>query len=137
MNKVLVILTNVAQYGTSAEQTGLWLAEATDFVAKVQAAGFQVDYASAKGGAVPLDPRSLKKVYRSQEVDAIYQSNDFQTRALRASLPIAKVNPKDYQEFISRADTGSYGTFLIMPTLKQRLDKFTNKVGMWCQSATA
>lgn len=61
MNKVLVILTNVAHYGTSSEQTGLWLAEATDFVAKVQAAGFQVDYASAKGGAVPLDPRSLKK----------------------------------------------------------------------------
>ena len=53
-----MILTNVAHYGTSAEQTGLWLAEATDFVAKVQAAGFQVDYASAKGGTVPLDPRS-------------------------------------------------------------------------------
>lgn len=37
-------------------------------------------------------------------------------------------------EFISQADTGSYGTFLIIPTLKQRLDKFTSKVGMWCQS---
>ena len=106
MNKVLVILTNVAHYGTSSEQTGLWLAEATDFVAKVQAAGFQVDYASAKGGAVPLDPRSLKKIYRSQEVDAIYQSNDFQVRALRASLPIANVNPKDYQGIYF---TGGYG----------------------------
>lgn len=56
MNKVLVILTNVAHYGTSSEQTGLWLAEATDFVAKVQTAGFQVDYASAKCGAVPSIP---------------------------------------------------------------------------------
>lgn len=137
MNKVLVILTNVAHYGTSAEQTGLWLAEATDFVAKVQAAGFQVDYASAKGGAVPLDPRSLKKIYRSQEVDAIYQSNDFQMRALRASLRLLKSIWKTTGEFISQADTGSYGTFLIMPTLKQRLDKFTSKVGMWCQSAMA
>ena len=112
MNKVLVILTNVAQYGTSAEQTGLWLAEATDFVAKVQAAGFQVDYASAKGGTVPLDPRSLKKVYRSQEVDTIYQSNDFQTRALRASLPIAKVNPKDYQGIYF---TGGHGVLWDFP----------------------
>lgn len=107
MNKVLVILTNVAQYGTSAEQTGLWLAEVTDFVAKVQAAGF-----SAKGGAVPLDPRSLKKVYRSQEVDAIYQSNDFQTRALRASLPIAKVNPKDYRGIYF---TGGHGVLWDFP----------------------
>lgn len=27
-------------------------------------------------------------------------------------------------------DKKLYGTFLIIPTLKQRLDKFTNKVGM-------
>ncbi|CAI3251358.1 type 1 glutamine amidotransferase domain-containing protein [Enterococcus cecorum] len=61
MKKILVMLTNVSQYGEEKEKTGLWLAEACEFVYDVQKAGFEVDYASVNGGTVPLDPRSMKK----------------------------------------------------------------------------
>jgi len=96
MKKALVILTNVAQYGNDPEPTGLWLAEAADFVIALQKKGIEVDYASAKGGKVPLDPRSLKKAYRSPEVDKLYHTDDFQTRALKNSLAIKDVDPKNY-----------------------------------------
>ncbi len=36
--------------------TGLWLGEAVHFVKKVEAAGFQVDYVSPRGGYTPIDP---------------------------------------------------------------------------------
>ncbi len=65
--KVLVVLTNIEQYGDDPEQTGLWLAEATEFVAEVTQAGYQVDYVSPQGGTVPIDPRSLKKWYVTEE----------------------------------------------------------------------
>lgn len=61
MKKILVMLTNVSQYGANKEKTGLWLAEACEFVYDIKKAGFEVDYASVKGGTVPLDPRSMKK----------------------------------------------------------------------------
>jgi hypothetical protein len=60
MKKILIILTNTRYYGNSKDKTGLWLAEAAEFVYKVQEHGYQVDYASVNGGEVPLDPRSLR-----------------------------------------------------------------------------
>lgn len=55
-NKILVVLTNTSRYPNKQEATGLWLAEATEFVAQVQEAGLAVDYVSPKGGYVPIDP---------------------------------------------------------------------------------
>lgn len=51
--KILVVLTNVSQYKNDEEKTGLWLAEATEFVDEVTKSGFEVDYVSPKGGSVP------------------------------------------------------------------------------------
>lgn len=96
MKKVLVVLTNVAKYATKNEATGLWLAEATEFVAEMEKAGVAVDYVSPKGGYVPIDPRSLKETYTDEEALSIYQSQDFQTRALAQSLKPDQINPADY-----------------------------------------
>lgn len=46
-------MTNVSQYKNDEEKTGLWLAEATEFVDEVTKSGFEVDYVSPKGGSVP------------------------------------------------------------------------------------
>jgi len=57
--KILVVLTSVGKYPNLNRATGLWLGEAVHFVKKVQAAGYQVDYVSPKGGYAPIDPHSL------------------------------------------------------------------------------
>lgn len=112
MKKILLILTNVDHYGDDKEKTGLWLAEAAEFVYDVTRAGYQVDYASAKGGNVPLDPRSLKKRYRSRIVDDVLESADFKERALSNSLAIEAVNPNDY---IAIYFTGGHGVLWDFP----------------------
>lgn len=112
MKKILLILTNVDHYGDNQEQTGLWLAEAAEFVHDVTKAGYQVDYASAKGGKVPLDPRSLRKFYRSKIVDEVYESIDFKQRALNNSLAIDSVNPDDYMAIYF---TGGHGVLWDFP----------------------
>ena len=40
MKKILIVLTNVNKFPTTHEATGLWLAEATEFVSEVQKAGY-------------------------------------------------------------------------------------------------
>lgn len=92
--KVLIVLTNMTRYGKTADPTGLWLGEATEFAQLVQEAGYRVDYVSPNGGFVPLDPRSMK--YTDEEIMAFYETADFQQRALTASLAPSQVNPADY-----------------------------------------
>lgn len=57
--KVLVIVTNAGEFEKSGFRTGLWLSELVDFQDVVEAAGYQVDIASPKGGQVPIDPMSM------------------------------------------------------------------------------
>lgn len=78
--KALVVLTNIGQYGDAPEPTGLWLAEATEFVYKMNKAGIKVDYVSPKGGKVPVDPRSMISIYASNRDFHIFNSIDFKMR---------------------------------------------------------
>lgn len=92
--KVLIVLTNTTRYGETNDPTGLWLGEATEFALILQQAGVQVDYVSPRGGFVPLDPRSMK--YTDAEIMQFYETDDFQQRALTASLAPNQVDPEAY-----------------------------------------
>lgn len=94
LKKILMVLTNTTRYGRTTDPTGLWLGEATEFAVVAQRAGYQVDYVSPRGGFVPLDPRSMK--YTVEETLTVYESADFQRRALTHSLSPQQVNPADY-----------------------------------------
>ncbi|WP_271408037.1 type 1 glutamine amidotransferase domain-containing protein [Pseudomonas sp. Q1-7] len=91
--KMLVVLTSFPKYPNLARATGLWLGEAVHFVKKVEAAGYQVDYVSPKGGYTPIDPHSLAM---AEDVDwEWYLDKDFMNR-LGSTLKPSEVNPDDY-----------------------------------------
>lgn len=91
--KILVVLTSVEKYPGIDRATGLWLGEAVHFVKKVEAAGYEVDYASPRGGYTPIDPHSLSM---AEPVDwEWYQDKDFMNR-LGSTLKAGEVNPGDY-----------------------------------------
>ena len=91
--KILVVLTSVAKYPNLARATGLWLGEAVHFVKKVEAAGFEVDYVSPKGGYVPIDPHSLAM---ADDTDwQWYQDSAFMSR-LGSTLKPSQVRAGDY-----------------------------------------
>ncbi|MGM7635011.1 type 1 glutamine amidotransferase domain-containing protein [Bacillus sp. Hm123] len=110
MKKILVVLTNVARYENTTEATGLWIGEATEFVEEVTKSGFEVDYVSPRGGFVPIDPRSMK--YVDESTFSIYESEDFQNRALRNSMQPSDINPNDY---IAVYYTGGHGVMWDFP----------------------
>ncbi|MBL0697971.1 type 1 glutamine amidotransferase domain-containing protein [Comamonas sp. JC664] len=60
--KILLIVTSHSQFGSTGERTGFWLEELAAPYEQFVQAGAQVDIASPKGGAAPVDPRSEKEV---------------------------------------------------------------------------
>lgn len=91
--KILVVLTSVEKYPNLNRATGLWLGEAVHFVKKVEAAGYQVDYVSPRGGYTPIDPHSLAM---AEPVDwEWYQKKEFMNR-LGNTLKPSEVNPNEY-----------------------------------------
>lgn len=119
MKKILVVLTNVSQYKGDDEKTGLWLAEATEFVDEVTKAGFEVDYVSPKGGTVPIDPRSLKNIHVSKVDLQLAESVDFKERALLHSLRPEEVRPEDY---VAIYYAGGHGVIWDFPNNKELQD---------------
>lgn len=58
--RILTVVTNVGHYDDPSHKTGLWLSELTHAWHVFEEAGFEQVLASPQGGAVPLEPRSLK-----------------------------------------------------------------------------
>jgi putative intracellular protease/amidase len=58
--RILLVVTNVAQFGPAGGPTGLWLSELTHAWDRFAAQGFSQQLVSPLGGACPLEPRSLK-----------------------------------------------------------------------------
>ena len=58
--RILDVVTNVGHYDDPDHPTGLWLSELTHAWHVFEEAGFEQTLVSPAGGAVPLEPRSLK-----------------------------------------------------------------------------
>lgn len=60
MTRILHVVTNVSHYAQADHPTGLWLSELTHAWHVFEAHGYEQMLVSPAGGAVPLEPRSLK-----------------------------------------------------------------------------
>ncbi len=94
MKKILIAETNMGQYGCDASRkTGVWLEEITSFYDVVTQAGFEVDFASPKGGAVPIDPHSMRADARTLE---IYGDPAFRKAAMEETRKLSDLDADDY-----------------------------------------
>lgn len=92
--KVLVVLTSHEKFPNINRPTGLWLGEAVHFVQKMEAAGYQIDFVSPRGGYTPIDPASLAM---AEDIDwEWYQNKDFMNR-LGTTLKPEDVDPDEYE----------------------------------------
>lgn len=111
LGKILVVMTNHSAYPTRTDTTGLWLTELTHFYDVAKAAGYEMDFVSPKGGAVPLDERSLKSIYVDKSAKAHLADPQFMQR-LRTTLAPSAVEPARYKAIYY---TGGHGTMWDFP----------------------
>ena len=132
--KILVVLTSVEKYPNLNRATGLWLGEAVHFVKKVEAAGYQVDYVSPRGGYTPIDPHSLAM---AEPVDwEWYQKKEFMNR-LGNTLKPSEVNPSEYVAVYYAGGHGVIWTFLRINHSRRSVGKCMRAGGTCRRCVTA
>jgi len=116
--RVLVVVTNHADYPSRADKTGLWLTELTHFWDAMQAAGIDMDIASPAGGMSPLDERSLGWLYLDDAARAHLRDPVFMER-LAHTRRAADVEPSAYAAIYFTGGHGTMWDFRDAPALKR------------------
>lgn len=103
MAAVLMIVTSAARM-SNGEPTGLWLEEFAVPYNLLRNAGHEVTVASPRGGAVPIDPRSVKEEPPADWADAVARLED--------AVPLSGVRSAD---FVAVFVPGGHGTMFDFP----------------------
>jgi len=134
MKKILMALTNVGTYGDNPRETGVWLEELTSFYDVMTKAGYEVDFASDKGGIVPVDPHSLMADKRTME---IFHDPAFHAAALERTKKFSDVRPEDYAAVYYCGGHGAMWDFPKSKDLAHVRNPFTPPADTSPASATA
>ncbi|SDP61886.1 Putative intracellular protease/amidase [Klenkia soli] len=94
--RILDVVTNVGHYDDPSHPTGLWLSELTHAWHVFEDAGFQQTLVSPAGGAVPLEPRSLKFPNYDKTAKA-WRADPARMALLENTLSPDQVDPADYE----------------------------------------
>lgn len=127
--QILVIMTNHSRYPSRSDSTGLWLTELTHFTETVEAAGYTTVFASPKGGAVPLDERSLGWLYMDKSAREHLKSPAFRAR-LQNTLPVADVDPSRFGAIYFTGGHGVMWDFPANPDLRRVAETIYNQGGV-------
>ena len=105
--KLLIVLTSHAIKGSTGEPTGAYLAELSHPYEVFQQAGFAVDFASVKGGVVPLDG-----VDRKDPTNAAFLDDAPLMARLHQSQTPAEIKEGEYDAIFY---AGGHGTMWDFP----------------------
>jgi putative intracellular protease/amidase len=106
-NIILIALTSHDKKGDTGQSTGAYLAEIAHPYEVFSRAGFSVEFASVRGGRVPLDG-----VDRADAVNASFLSDAGRMERLHSSRPSAAVDASRYAAIFF---AGGHGTMWDLP----------------------
>lgn len=107
--RVLFVVTNHGQLGDTGKETGYFLREVAYPHKALTEAGYQVDFASPKGGAAPMDPNSKDL---DDEVNKAFVENEALMAALEDTLAPETIDPSNY---VAIFYAGGHGTMYDLP----------------------
>ncbi|RQW21594.1 type 1 glutamine amidotransferase domain-containing protein [Rhodobacteraceae bacterium CH30] len=112
--KVLMVMTSQSQLGSSGQPTGVWLSELTHPLALFKQAGVEVEFASIRGGAIPLDPGSVAE---KDAVNAAFLADAQSKRKLENTPSVAALTGRKYDAVVLVGGHGTMWDFAGQPAL--------------------
>ena len=106
--KILIVLTSHSELGNTGKKTGFWLPELTHPYYEFTKAGYAVDVASIEGGMAPLDSKAFEEADEQHQV--FLNDATLMAKVIR-SIPLAEVNPNDYQVIMFAGGSGPMWDF--------------------------
>lgn len=133
--KVLIVVTNTAEFEKVGYRTGLWLSELTHFWDVMEKAGLSMTIASPAGGYVPIDPESLlmpELIQMTGLKDAVnkrYEDRSFMDQ-LKNTPSVAEIDADQYDAIYLTGGHGVMFDFAEHESLAQLIAKFyeSNKI---------
>lgn len=107
--KILFIVTSHDALGDRGKQTGFHLAEVTHPWSVLADAGFEIDFASPKGGKAPIDPGSLDK---DDETNVRFLEDSNASQKIEHTSKVSEIAPDDYEAIYF---PGGHGTMWDFP----------------------
>ncbi|BFZ56186.1 hypothetical protein PYCC9005_003228 [Savitreella phatthalungensis] len=120
--KVLMILSSANTF-SDGKPTGWYLPEAAHPYFEFVDAGYEVDFASPKGGEAPLDPSSIEPFIKDDVVAKFY-NNQEHFGLTKKTTPLIEIQHTNYKAAFV---VGGHGANLDLPTdpnLVELLEKF-------------
>ena len=114
--KVLIVLTSHTELGNTGKKTGFWLPELTHPYYEFTQAGYTVDVASIEGGMAPLDSKAFEE---ADEYHQIFLNDATLMAKVMRSIPLAKINPDDYQAILFSGGSGPMWDFPNNPDISR------------------
>jgi putative intracellular protease/amidase len=121
--KILIVVTSAGSYQIKAVPTGLWLSEFTHFWDEITNAGFEADVVSINGGAVPIDPESLKFLVMDKATKTHYKDEKFM-QLLQHTKPLSGASATEYDAIYLTGGHGTMFDFAGNPALQKLLAEF-------------
>lgn len=106
--KILIVLTSHDKLGNTDEKTGFWLPELTHPYYEFTKAGYSVDVASIEGGMAPVDSKAFEE---EDEYHQVFLTDAKLMAKVIQSIPLAEVNPRDYQAIMFAGGSGPMWDF--------------------------
>ncbi|WP_199177503.1 type 1 glutamine amidotransferase domain-containing protein [Halobacteriovorax sp. DA5] len=106
--RVLIVVTSHDKLGNTGKKTGFWLPELTHPYYELIKAGIKVDIASPQGGSAPIDMNSFAE--KDSYNDRFLKDASLMAKVIR-TIPLAKINPKDYAAVIYSGGSGAMWDF--------------------------
>jgi putative intracellular protease/amidase len=105
-SKILIVATNCNTYEIVKRPTGLWLGEFVHAYTIFNQHHIAFDIASPKGGAIPLDPESLKGYAMDKEIKTFYADAE-KMKLLQNTICVNDIDATKYNAIYY---TGGHGT---------------------------
>lgn len=121
--RILNVVTNVSHYEDPSEPTGLWLSELTHAYHVFAKAGYEQTIVSPKGGASPLEPRSLKFPNYNRSAKA-WRKNDRKMFLLHRTASPADIDSADFDAIYF---TGGHAVMFDFPD-SEGLQRITREI---------
>ena len=109
MRKFLFVLTGHASLGTTGQSTGYYLSEVSHPYYAVAATGVEIEFASIKGGVVPMDPGSYDL---TDSTNRKFIDDKILLSKLSRTTPLNQINADDYAGVFF---PGGHGTVFDLP----------------------
>lgn len=118
-SRVLIVLTSHSELGQTGKPTGFYLSEVSHPHAVFREAGFDVEFASPKGGKPPMDG-----VDREDPINVAFLADEKVMAQVATTIPASEVKPERYQAIFY---AGGHGTMWDFPN-NQDLQRITRHI---------